>query len=73
MPKGFEGVVMKSKMIKTKLDFPQKYELGGWYDRSNTYIGVWEKDTGLCVANLGGYKLYRLAKAIVKQFEGDQP
>ena len=60
---------MKERPIKTKLDFPNDYELGGWLAKERTYIGIWNKKNGECVANLGGYKLYRLAKAIIRQMD----
>ena len=60
---------MKDRKIRTKLDLPVDHELGGWLSGKRSYIGVYHKKTGACVANLGGYKLYRLAKAIINHWE----
>ena len=60
-----------SQKIRTKFDKPrmssERGELGGFFDGQNTYLrfGVEER----CEGTLDGHKLYRLAKAIVRQFE----
>ena len=66
---------MKSRRIRTKLDTDMiPTQLGGWLDGSRTYIGIWSgKDgKGECLGHLGGGKLYRLAKAIVRQWEASK-
>lgn len=42
-------------------------ELSGWLDARQTYL--WFGVGGRCAGYLEGKKLYRLAKAIVRQFE----
>ncbi len=66
---------MKSQPIRTKPDenylFRENgFEMGGFLDGKKTYITFWEDYDYL--GSLSGQKLYRLAKAIVKQFEGEK-
>jgi len=44
-----------------------EFQLGGWYDGKRTYL--WFGGGGACLGTLSGQKLYRMAKAIVRQFE----
>jgi len=64
-----------SKKIKTTIDqhknehFPEKAIIGGWLDgKEGTYLWLGDSDNK-CIGTLSGNRLYRLAKAIVKQFE----
>ncbi len=45
-------------------------EIGGWLHGKNTYL--WIGHRGACAGTISGGKLYRLAKAIVKQYEEGQ-
>jgi hypothetical protein len=55
--------------IRTKPDRKDdKIEIGGWLDGKGTYL--WLGKDGKCIGTISDKKLYRLAKAIVKQFEG---
>jgi len=59
-----------ARKIKTKFDSlfsAQHGELGGWLKREQTYL--WFGVSGHCEGVLSGYKLLRLARAIVKQME----
>jgi len=60
---------MSAKRIRTKSDLPNdKIIIGGWLWGHQTYL--WFRDLGNhCIGTISGNKLYRLAKAIVKQFE----
>lgn len=42
-------------------------EIGGWFDGNRSYL--WLGLNGRCIGTISNQKLYRLAKAIVKQFE----
>ncbi len=58
----------KPRKIRTTPAYPiLGFNLGGWLHGKNTYVwfGVGDK----CLGTLGGGKLYRLAKAIVRQFD----
>ena len=62
---------MRNKKIKTnpdKISNPE-FKLGGWFSGNKTYLwfGIEESFLGC----LSGQKLYRLAKAIVRNFEND--
>lgn len=63
---------MRPLKIKTKLaqgEITQDtLELSGWLDGKRTYLWIGEAN-GPCRGILSDHKLYRLAKAIVKQFE----
>lgn len=61
---------MKAKPIRTKLTIKGVggTELGGWLHGRKTYLGIWGKNA-TCYGIIDGGKLYRLAKAIVRQFE----
>jgi len=61
---------MKPRKIKTQFNFPrgtEKGEIGGWLQGKDTYL--WFGASGRCEGVLSGYKLLRLAKAIVRQIE----
>ena len=62
---------MKNYRIKTKLDDPEKstLEIGGWYSGKQTYLWFGDRN-GNCLGTIGGRKLYRLTKTIVKHMEG---
>lgn len=60
---------MKSRKIKTKLTYSKSMFLGGWYQGKNTYLWFGSEEENICLGYLDGPKLYRLAKAIVKNFE----
>ena len=47
-----------------------KIEIGGWLHGTGTYL--WLGVDGSCVGTLSGYRLYRLAKAIVRHYEADK-
>ena len=56
------------RQIRTKPDMNGNGAvLGGWLSGYGTYLWIGEGDR--CVTTIGGRKLYRLAKAIVRQFE----
>jgi hypothetical protein len=60
---------MKARQIKTQADHGKKnIILSGWLDGKGTYLWIGDKNDNH-LDTLSGYKLYRLAKAIVKQFE----
>jgi len=47
-----------------------KVTLGGWLQGRDTYLWIGDEDGHRCLATIGrGENLYRLAKAIVAQFE----
>jgi hypothetical protein len=58
-----------SQKIRTKSDFPDKdtVEIGGWFNGKNTYL--WIGKDKVCIGTISGQKLYRLAAAIVDQFD----
>lgn len=65
---------MRNQKIRTSFDhvhpsFPSLH-LGGWLSTEDTYLGLY--DDSRCYGFLGGQKLYRLAKAIVRRFEEKQ-
>ena len=61
----------RTQKIRTQPNFKHpnipSLELRGWLSSENTYIGIYDETRCLCF--LSGYKLYRLAKAIVNHFE----
>ena len=63
-----------ARKIKTKLECytnaPEGFGLGGWFCEELTYLWFGTKEESY--AALSGHKLYRLAKAIVKQFEQER-
>ena len=62
---------MKTQKIRTKPDdISDKLEISGWLDGGRTYL--WFGDGYYCIGTLSGQKLYRLAKAIVKNFDSDK-
>ena len=70
---------MKNKRIKTKpdIDMDATLKMGGWFSGKKTYLwfGKFSNSNMLpedeFLGTLSGQKLYRLAKAIVNQFETD--
>lgn len=58
--------------IRTKLDYQSNSNLhiGGWLAGRNTYLRFAVGDTFM--GTIGEYKLYRLAKAIVRRYEAKQ-
>lgn len=61
-----------TQRIKTHFDDKIKgctHDLGGWLQGKRTYL--WFGAKNRCEGILSGTKLYRLAKAIVRQFEHD--
>ena len=46
-----------------------KYEFGGWLSGRHTYLRVQKPGASDC-DYIDGIKLYRLAKAIVRRFDG---
>lgn len=60
---------MKQVRIRTKPDrgTSGKIELGGFLAGRQTYL--WFGLNGRCIGTLSDQKLYRLAKAIIRQFE----
>lgn len=58
---------MKSQRIRTTTDY-KKIALGGCLDGKGTYLRF-ECGPNVVSDALTGHKLYRLAKAIVRQFE----
>jgi hypothetical protein len=55
-------------MIYTKPDLnADLIRFGGYLDKNKTYISFWKN--GDYLGSLSGQKLYRLSKAIVRQFE----
>lgn len=62
---------MKARRIKTKSDYiDDPIRFGGWFQGKQTYLRI-GNELDECIGTLTGQKLYRLAKAIVRQFEGD--
>ena len=60
-----------SQQIRTKSDRKDDLvEISGWLSGKLTYI--WFGDDGKLIGSLSDQKLYRLAKAIVRQFEMDK-
>ena len=59
---------MMARRIRTKCDTGIDHiRIGGFLDNKRTYVWLDEKDC--CLGIISGQKLYRLARAIVKQFE----
>ena len=57
-----------TQKIRTTPDRPQDtVEIGGWLSGRLTYL--WLGKDGRCIGTISNQKLYRLAKAIVRQFE----
>jgi hypothetical protein len=64
---------MKSQRIKTGSDEKSdRMFVGGWLQGRRTYLRF-EDEKGDFMGSIGGQKLYRLAKAIVKHYESDKP
>jgi hypothetical protein len=64
------------RQIKTKVNYHKDgFRLGGWLTGKYTYLwfGIKEGSDQKCFGTLSGYKLYRLAKAIVRHFESPPP
>jgi len=63
---------MRQKRIRANFDkdIAPEYELGGWYAGKRSYLWFGKK-IGPCCGIISGQKLYRMAKAIVKNFEED--
>lgn len=66
---------MKARKIRARLlskrDYPQSTAvLGGWFDGRQSYLWIATQKDGPCIGTLSGQKLYRLAKAIVRAWEG---
>ena len=60
---------MSNKRIRTKSDRPNdKIIIGGWFSGEHTYLWFGDLEDR-CIGTISGNKLYRLAKAIVRQFE----
>ncbi len=61
---------MKPRRIRTKSDNEDdSLEIRGWLHGDLTYL--WFGIDGECIGTIAKQKLYRLAKAIVKQFESE--
>lgn len=66
---------MRTRQIKTKPDRAAKYHpaiIGGWLQGKSTYLwlGYADHNGAECfIGTVSKRKLYRLAKAIVRQFE----
>ena len=64
-----------SQKIRTRPDrnrlAPPSLEIAGWLSGAGSYLWFGDAD-GRCVGTLSGQKLYRLAKAIVRQFEEER-
>ncbi len=64
---------MRAKKIKERLLPPEDYDkrlmLTGWLDGKDTYLWFAFASDGVCLGHYGGYELYRLCKAIVKEYE----
>lgn len=60
------------RRIKTQTDkdMPQKISIGGWLLGKQSYLWIGTVDGKECLGCISRHKLYRLAKAIVKQHEG---
>lgn len=54
----------------TDSDMPKKISIDGWLAGRQTYLWIGSLDGEKCLGCISGHKLYRLAKAIVKQYEG---
>lgn len=61
--------MMKDQKIRTKPDSGQ-VDIGGWLAGRQSYL--WIGLSGQHIGTIGGHKLYRLAKAIVKHYEADK-
>lgn len=59
-----------ARRIKTKPDKNSgPIEISGWIGDKDTKSYLWFGLGGKCIGTLSDQKLYRLAKAIVRQFE----
>lgn len=68
-----DATEMRKSKIRTTLEAGEHGEnlkLGGWLDGSRSYL--WVGTEKRCMGILSGYKLYRLAQAIVKHWEADE-
>lgn len=61
------GRPSKIKTTATPGSESETVEVGGWLQGRNTYLWLGLQDR--CIGTIGGQKLYRLAKAIVRQWE----
>ena len=62
---------MTARKIRTSLDesaLVAPAKLGGWLQGKQTYLWIGD-NAGRCIGLVSGYRLYRLAKAIVAQWE----
>ena len=65
----------RAKHISTRVNksgVVNPLRLGGWLQGKKAYLWFGDNcraDGGFCIGTLGGYKLYRLAKAIVRHYE----
>lgn len=65
---------MKATKIKTtpdKTTIP-KISIAGWLQGKQTYLWIGTADGVNCLGIISGHKLYRLAKAIVRQYEEEK-
>jgi hypothetical protein len=61
----------RHQRIRAKLGFAKGIQIGGWFQGRNTYLRIADtKDVGL--GTISDYRLYRLAKAIVRHYEADK-
>lgn len=61
---------MKSRRIRTRAQRVRSdiaFRLGGWFQGRDTYMWFGDQQGGIAIVE--GPPLYRLAKAIVRQFE----
>ena len=59
---------MRIQRIRIKPD-SGKVEISGWLSNHKKGTYLWLGLGGHCIGHVGGYKLYRLAKAIVNRYE----
>lgn len=64
--------IMKKQEIRTTPDegnfWDHNFSFSGFFDKKSEFV-IYNNQTGETVASVSGYKLYRLAKAIVKRYE----
>ncbi len=65
---------MKSQKVRTKLSYfyrnAPKIKIGGWFRGKDTYLTITAGD--IFCGFIADQKLYRLAKAIIRHYEGDK-
>lgn len=61
----------RNRRIKTRPDHGDKVKLGGWLSGRSTYLWIGDEDDNF-IGSISGHRLYRLAKAIVRQFESER-